>query len=64
MTEIDTAVDRTPTASDLGYVSGNYCTAEMNDGAFVLFDGPIDLLSGETYIRADDGYVLDVEDCR
>lgn len=65
MSEVDTDVDRIPTAADLEYVDGSYCTATHYDGQFSIFDGPVALLSNGRIIKADEGsYIADVEEHR
>jgi hypothetical protein len=66
VSKLDTDVDRIPKASDLGYVSGSYCTATHYSGEFSIFDGPMALLSNGRIIKAldEDSYIKDIEEHR
>jgi len=54
----DELLPANPSPRDLGYAEG-YCTVEKERGRVIMCDGPTAVLSGETYINAAEGDVID-----
>lgn len=54
----DVSHDPNPSPRDLGHAEG-YCTVEHERGRVIMCDGPTAVLSGETYINAAEGDVID-----